>query len=206
MAQLFYDDPLCDACRAQFIPLFKSFYIEDLHVFGLYLYEEAFSAWIIQYKECMDEALAEIFLFPYWRWVKKIVRHRVLIPAPSSTSKRAERGFDHVRTMFKGQGFIIEDCFIKLTDVKQASLHAKERGQIKQAIELIQIPSQKHVILIDDICTTGSTLLAMAECLKAKNIECEALVVALHPLWNNLEKESKSVKMRQVKEFILNRK
>lgn len=206
LAQLFHEDPLCDDCRAQLIPLFHSFKIEELNVQGLYLYDEAFSAWIIQYKECMDEALATIFLFPHWRWVKKIVHRRVLIPAPSSTLKKAERGFDHVRKMFEGQGFIIEDCFIKLTEIKQASKHAKERSQIKQAIQLIQKPSQNKVLLIDDICTTGSTLLAMADCLKAENIECEALVVAFHSFWNNLEKGSKYVKMRQVKQFILNRK
>lgn len=201
LSDLFSEDPICFACRKKLTSINRKIKLKSLQVHGLYLYDESFSSWIIQYKECCDEILGPYFLTPFLYELKLKYKNCVIIPAPSSKEKMEERGFHAVIEIFKSLSLEIEDCFIKTKEVKQSKRSKWERQKIEEAIQLVKVPKRKKVILIDDVCTTGNTLLTMHHLLKEKGIKSKALVLAIHPLL-----VSKSDSIRQVEKFILTKK
>lgn len=182
LIQLFGEDPVCSSCRQKLTAVKKTIYLDNLAVFGLYRYNDAFARWIIQYKDCMDEVLADEFIRPYRTLLKRKAGRAILVPAPSFKSDIEERGFHHVEKLYQSLGCPIEHCFIKTKNFRQAKQSEDQRRQIKTAIQLIHTPKADRVILIDDVCTTGSTLRAMQEYLLKKGISSSAMVLALHPL------------------------
>ncbi len=173
-------DPLCEKCRHDLKRVKKSRQLRDLPLTVLYDYNEAFQKCIIQYKECYDEALAPIFLYDFKAKLKRKYKNCVLIPMPSSKQRKNERGFDHVEKMFECLNLPIIHCLYKKGDYDQKSRKKQERSQIQDILcldESSQLPNKK-IILVDDICTSGSTLLAAYRLIKKEGRKVEACVVA----------------------------
>lgn len=173
-------DPLCEKCRHDLKAVRKIRWIEDLPVNVLYEYNEVFQKAIMQYKECCDEALASVFLYDFISSLKRKYKDAVLIPMPSSKQKKDERGFDHVEKMFECLGLPFVHCFYKREDYDQKSQNKLERSQIRNVLcldEKVVIPNKK-IVLVDDICTSGSTFYAAYQLIKAENRFIEACAVA----------------------------
>lgn len=181
---LFSQDGLCQKCRIQWIEYDGCFKIQELQVHSLFVYNEALSSALRQYKECMDEALAPIFLSPYLKALRRQYAHCVLVGMPSSKNKREERGFNHIELMFSALNLPFLDCLVKTEDIKQAKQSKKDRLKIGEIIALkpeFETRKLEHIILVDDIVTTGSTLLAANQCLQGKANKIEALTMCTHP-------------------------
>lgn len=190
---LLMDDCLCQQCRRQFSMANTSFMLEQLKVTGLYWYEPFFSSLLIQYKECMDEALQDCFLTLYRKQVQRRYHDYVLIPMPSSAKKREERGFDTLLQLFSSLDLPMWDCLEKTKDFLQEGPR-KQREKIQDLIQLkqpVKQPENKKYILVDDVCTTGSTLLSAKNCLQRAGIEVEqAFVLAMNLKWKKTKKKS----------------
>lgn len=173
-------DKICLDCRSGFKKLRQTRMLEDLSVYVLYDYNESFQRCILQYKECCDEALAPVFLAEFKGELRRKYRGSILIPMPSSFEKRQERGFDHVRKMFECLRLPIVDCFYKSEDFDQKAQNKAKRSHIRDILKLNENIRflQKRVVLIDDVCTTGSTLRAAYDLLKKQDLEISALVAA----------------------------
>lgn len=183
LQDLLEEDPLCAKCRNLLKPFRKTIDIEGLKVYGLYQYNEAFAKMIVQYKDCFDEALQDIFVYPYRYQLKLKYHHCIFLPAPSSNEKLEERGFHHVEKMVSSLNIPVENCFVKTLNFKQASLNKKEREEVKKYIELKALPSRKNkLVLVDDVLTTGGTMLAMLKQLNQKGFDATGFVMAIHPL------------------------
>ena len=103
---------------------------------------------------------------------------------PSSEQKYIERGFSPLREMLKNIPGLLYEPLYKKTDFKQSQRSKQERTQVLQEIFLKEeypIP-QGHLLLIDDVCTTGATLQRAYQLLKTHNNEIEAVVLCIHPL------------------------
>ncbi len=180
--------------------------LNNFIVHGLMLYDDFFKEVIIQYKECYDEVLSEVFLNNFKTKLIKKYHNALFIPAPSSFNKIQERGFNHVEQLYNSLGIEIRSCFEKSSNEKQALRSKKERSKINTEIKLIKVPPQnRSVVLIDDVCTTGNTLKAMVDLLKEVNIDCAALVLAVHPLLMKNKKKSYFDKLLHSLKAILNK-
>ena len=189
------NDCLCDNCRNEFKIINKVFKINDLKVHALYEYNTFISSVIIQYKECMDEALFDCFIQDQMQLLKLKYRNCTFIIAPSSNEKIKQRGFNHVYKVFEKLNIEMIDAFIKVDNTKQMLLRKNERAEIGSKIILkdnLDLKGKK-LILIDDVCTTGSTLLAMKSQLKNYNC-CGALVISINKITINQNNHIEKVK------------
>jgi len=173
---LFGKDPLCEECRSQWVKINYSFMLEGVPVFCPYLYEEHFSAALIQYKECGDEALKDVFLYEYRRYLRMHYPGYTLCLLPSSEKKREERGFSHLYGMFESAGMPMMEPFVKLSDVSQKKQNRLERQEMTHGIALKEgIVLPERILLCDDTVTTGSTMKGALNVLPERKVKIFAL-------------------------------
>jgi competence protein ComFC len=99
----------------------------------------------------------------------------ILVPIPLHTSKFKKRGYNHAKLLARG---LVKHLDLKLMDVllrvketkSQFGLKLKERKEnLKNVFTIapnILVSQYPNIFLIDDILTTGSTLLEAARILK----------------------------------------
>lgn len=103
-----------------------------------------------------------------------------IVPVPMYKKDKAERGFNQCELMSKELSHILKipyrsDIVFKIRKTRhQKELSGEERrNNLKDAFEVKnpQEVSRKNIILIDDVCTTGSTLSEVSRILKNSNAE-----------------------------------
>ncbi len=104
----------------------------------------------------------------------------ILVPIPLHRSKQRERGYNHAELLSKNLGKRLGLPTKTLLKRKkktqiQANLKREERLEnMKDAFEIVneqKMADVKQVILVDDIITTGATMLEAAKVLKKEGIE-----------------------------------
>lgn len=114
-------------------------------------------------------------------FLKFMFRKYLVVPAPSYFERDERRGFNHVVSIFELLGLPISDCLIKTEDRKQADLNFEERKKIGKSIRLKENTkiAGKRILFVDDVMTSGSTILACVNLLKKlKPKKIEVLVLA----------------------------
>lgn len=176
------EDVLCVCCREQMKKARRSFQIEGLAIESLYVYEGLCRELLIQYKELLDEALYPVFLLHDIKYLRKKYRKYTLVSMPSSKRALDKRGFHHVEQMFGILGLPMVSLFQKEEMEEQKHASIEERKAVRSHIHLlpeVSIP-QGPLLLVDDVCTTGNTLLAAYELLKEHSYPVRALVFSCH--------------------------
>lgn len=180
---LFNRDMICPECRRSFVVCKKRIKIQGYTYKSLYIYNDFFSSLLIQYKECMDEALSDIFIYPYIWFIRLRYLRYTIVPIPSSQEKLNERGFNHVIKMFEKTRLPVCDCLEKKGSSKQAMLGKKERERMEKDICVKDgntIP--KRILLVDDVLTTGYTMQGAINALSKFECKLKILVISTHPL------------------------
>lgn len=188
---LFGEDPLCEDCRKLWQRKQLHFQLDGIDVEAPFLYEEAFSKCLIQFKECGDEALKDIFLYPIRKEFQKKYKRYTLCLMPSSSSKEKERGFSHLQKMFEPMNMPMISPFIKMEDHTQKFLSQSERFRMVHGIQLkndIVVP--KKILLCDDTITTGSTLRGALSTLNKQNHDIKIFCVSANKSWAKEKQES----------------
>lgn len=186
---LFEDDLICGNCRHRFIKNNQIFEYKNLRVHAFYIYDDFLENLLFQYKEGRDIALQHIFLYKVKEEMNDIFRHHTCVIMPSNIEKIKERGFHHIKRMLSCCDIQIEDCFIKTKVHKQSLQRAKNRENVKNIIELKQLPSKPYY-LFDDVVTTGNTLMACANLLRDNDEMIDVYALSVHPHFVELcEKE-----------------
>ena len=181
---LFGDDPLCLDCRRQWQKRKICFDFEGHRLRSSYVYNEAFSRCLIQYKELCDEALKDVFLYENLRWFQRTYRGYQIAILPSSLSKQAKRGFSHLEKMFACTGMEIIDPFLKTDEGDQKKKTVRQRAEIENRIFLKpDAELKKKIVLCDDTITTGSTMKGALRALGEENVHVEIYTVSVNRRW-----------------------
>lgn len=102
-------------------------------------------------------------------WFSKI---DCLLPMPLHPKRKATRGYNQAELLAIGiqqqtRLPLYSDCLERITPTRsQTTQHRSERWQNMREVFRVSKPAaiqQKHVLLIDDVITTGATLEAMGE-------------------------------------------
>ena len=175
---------LCEKCDRELKPHFRHFMIlKKYHAISFYDYEGSFQKLIYVFKGCYDIELRHIFLERYYRELHFIFHGYLIVPIPSYFEADQLRGFNHVKEIFKHLNLPMLEILDKIQNVKQATSNAKERKEIQKYMKIkkrIDLTNKK-ILLVDDVYTTGSTMqtaIKLIEKLNPKKINVLVLAKA----------------------------
>lgn len=179
------DACLCGVCQSQLLPYQKSKQILRMPIYILYVYNEFLETMIYQYKEGKDIALKSVFFHSFIQEIEHRYKGYTLVLMPSSEEKTKERGFHALRNMLEVINLPKIEPFYKSENRKQSLQSVEQRAHIDEIIHLntsVVIPKTK-LLLIDDVCTTGSTIKCAYNLLRKHKLSIEALVLCANPLF-----------------------
>lgn len=170
-------DKLCIGCRKDMKLKLKEFKIDDLECISFYEYDSLFKTILLQYKECYDEALSDVFLYRIDLIIGLMFLGYKVVYVPSSLSKKEKRGFDHLRLIFERMGFKTIDG---LKMKKELVQEGKDLRQRREMCDNYYYDGEyiDKLLIIDDVCTTGSSLIGVYNAFKGKAKIIRALVLA----------------------------
>ena len=178
------EDPLCSACRKQWEKKHIAFVLDGVRGEADYVYNDAFSSALIQFKECGDEALKDIFLYEVKNKIKRKYRGYTLCYMPSSLEKINSRGFSHLQEMFSCLNMEILDPFFKNTNVSQKENPGYLRKNMSHEIQLKHgVVLSKKLLLVDDTITSGATLKGAIACLSTQQHKIRIYCVSANRSW-----------------------
>lgn len=174
----FEKDVLCKTCRKAITYKHLKFKIEDMEVETFYRYNSLFKDVLLQYKECYDEALKEVFLYKIKDYIKiKYYGYKILY-VPSSKRKLEERGFNHLKLIFDELHFKEVKGLRMINDISQFSKGYLERQQMLDNYIYEGENKLDKVLIVDDVYTTGSSLKGVYKVMKPYCKVVKALILA----------------------------
>lgn len=187
---------ICLSCNSPWMLPSKKAYIKDLPLYFVGDYGEEISTILLLAKEHGNKVAIEILSLALIESIKhlicdkKISQPLNIVPIPSISRAIRRRGRDHIN-------FLCIDVVEKLRDYSifakvapilvlnrkikdQSRLNQHQRIQnLKNAYSLKgQIPTSGDFILLDDVATTGSSLVEGARALSAAKIAIQGAVTA----------------------------
>lgn len=175
------DNKICEECFRKFSPKFIEFNIGIVKGLSIYEYDQEIKELLFKFKGCFDYELKDVFLDRYLPYLKVRYHGYVIVPLPSYELDDEIRGFNHVESIYNRLNLPIYKIIRKTKRVKQSDQRQKERMKIGKHFmvnDLTKIAGKK-VLIVDDICTTGSSIQAAIDLLrKGKPRKIAVLVVA----------------------------
>lgn len=137
---------------------------------SLYLYNDFLKDIISQYKFRGDYILAKIFST---KIQQKFLSDTLIVPIPLSKERQFERGFNQSEALIVEAGQSPTHLLERTHGEKQSKKSRHDRIHIPQVFQLKEGRdiSNKDILLIDDIYTTGSTLRHAAKILMKAGAE-----------------------------------
>lgn len=148
---------------------------------GIFVYDEKMRRSMVRYKYYGCREYGDFYSRAMCRYAGKELRlwnPDVIVPVPIHKSKERMRGFNqsaYLAVRISGYTGIPADLTLvkKVENTKsQKKLSAWERHENLKKAFLVQRPVRgMRILVVDDVYTTGSTMDAMARCLKEKGAE-----------------------------------
>lgn len=159
---------ICSSCLNKMDPKFKSFNVDGIKALSLYPYNDEIKRLIYCFKGCQDYELKDVFLSYFIKELKNKYKGYYLLPVPSSKKHDEERGFNQVIEIFKPLNLEMLLILEKVNDETQKEKTLKERINSKGMFKIKnkETISGKKILIVDDICTTGSSLRAVIALIK----------------------------------------
>ncbi|MFS0783695.1 ComF family protein [Bacillus sp. 1P06AnD] len=133
---------------------------------SLYAYNDFMKELIALYKYRGDVALANLFADDLRKQLKKW-KGALICPVPLSEERMQERGFNQSEELIKAAGHSPVLLLNRSHSEKQSKKSRRQRIELPQIFTCRHNSAitSKHIVLVDDIYTTGSTLRHAAELL-----------------------------------------
>ena len=164
LTNLFEDcNNVCYECISKLKQRNERFTVNGCDGMVLYFYDDFFKNILFRYKGCGDYFLNEIFLINHYSWIKRKYKGYSIVLAPSNKEAEEKRGFCHLEGIFKRLNMPVIKCFRKDIEWKQSNKYKSEREQIQNVIKIdkSELLGVKHVLIVDDVLTSGSTIKTM---------------------------------------------
>lgn len=189
----FYRTPLlCIYCHAQWADRLPIFVIRDdkqeMPLYAAAYYEVPLKRVMTVFKDKANVSSLMV-LYHLMKYVKRPqginADNAVLIPTPTTDSRLVERGFYPVLILTRFLSFLwqipIWQGISRLDNgIHQRGLSRGERLQnVKHDFYLTGTLPTRHAILVDDVVTTGSTLLAMANAIWSEHATAKVHAVCV---------------------------
>ena len=170
-------DKLCLECRNSLKAKRRSFNLDELKCEYFYDYDTLFKSCLLQYKECYDEALSVIFLYKIDIYIYLKYHSYKVLYVPSSKEKLEKRGFNHLELIFNSLNLKKVGGLYLKEELIQENKKLNER---KRMIDnyIYQGPSIDKLLIVDDVCTSGSSLMGIYKAMKPYCNKIKALVLA----------------------------
>lgn len=174
---LIKEDLLCKNCRDAMAFHHKEFKLDNLHVETFYEYNSLFKDILLQYKECYDEALKDVFLYQIDDYIKLKYFGYKIVYVPSTAIKLNERGFNHLKEIFSSLNFKEVEAPKMIEDITQINKTYKQREKMKNNY-IYDGDFIDKLLIVDDVCTSGSSLIGMYNAYKGKCKKIRAVVLS----------------------------
>ncbi len=171
------EDPLCVDCRKQMGSQRKTIEVKGMKIETFYEYDSLYKSLLIQYKECYDEALKDVFLYGIVDYINLRYHGYHLALVPSSIQKRKERGFDHLELMCEKIKLKRVKGLRMKTELIQEGKNAEQRREMEDNY-IYEGEDLGKVLLFDDVVTTGSSLMGTFWAIKGKTAKIKVLSLA----------------------------
>ncbi|MDK6369039.1 MULTISPECIES: ComF family protein [Aerococcus] len=140
------------------------------HNHALMHYDDAFKAWLHQFKRLGDVRLAPSF-YQVLQDFHKTQAGAIWLPLPSSEANYRKRGFHQTECILEAVGIPYAQAFLpsQAKGAKQALKGRQARLQADRGIQLVpdfSYAKDQSFILFDDVYTTGATMYACYQALK----------------------------------------
>lgn len=174
---LIEEDSLCIDCRKKLDVKRRKAKIDNLTIEYFYNYDSLFKSILLQYKECYDEALSIVFLYKIDLYIKLRYWNYEVVYIPSTKKKLEERGFNHLELIFDRLGFKKVQGLEMKEDIRQVGKNAKDRKKMLDNY-LYKGSNLKNVLIVDDVCTSGSSIIGVLNALKGHYKKAKVLVLS----------------------------
>ncbi|MGN1279511.1 MAG: phosphoribosyltransferase family protein, partial [Limosilactobacillus sp.] len=191
--------PLCDQCRAGFVPIdpqhacpgcgrvqdrphlceectiWQQHYGWHLCHRALYTYNDAMKEYMRRYKFAGDYRLRHVFSSEFQQRVRQM-KADLVVPIPVTATTMATRGFNQVQGLLEGLATAPLLRHRAIDKTAQSHKTRRQRLQTPQPFILRDpaVVRGRRILLVDDIYTTGRTLYHAAVLLK--EAQCRELV------------------------------
>ena len=183
---------ICSKCRSLWNPHLYRSTLDSMHVYSAVLYSPVAKRIILSAKENGIKAADELIIDALRHSLHLLLRDfelGILVPAPSRKSSNRKRGRDFLseitHSIAQSESLESMDLLIHARKVRdQSGLSAHDRSEnIYQALainrnKLPGLGVDADVILVDDLLTTGATLLEARRALKVRGIRVIAAITA----------------------------
>lgn len=183
LADFFSDSKiLCSRCQHLLKGQRHRFYVNNILVTSLYPYDDFMQKLIIQYKESGDVALKDVFLEGHRAWFNKRYHRYLGILIPSHIDRVLQRGWSHLPLIYENTIDVFSNIE-KVNAQRQMTQSPTQRSAIQFRM-LQTIPKgYKKLVILDDVVTTGASIMAIANLLDSSQYSIEAFSLMYHRKW-----------------------
>lgn len=151
-------------------------------------YYDCISA-VFWYEPPISDFITQFKYFNHWENAQTLIElseselvteneNSLIIPVPSHSSRIKQRGFNAVYELVKlykkQRNFLYDDTLVsrvKNTETQTGKTKQQRKKNLRNAFKINHAIKHEHIIIIDEVVTTGATVNELSRCLKKAGVK-----------------------------------